>query len=71
MRMILMAILFFADFALFAVPNYPPTYYIPAGGPDNKQFDLLSGSRSDFLRYYFGSSKFRFKHIHIDVCKFA
>jgi len=32
MRMILMAILFFADFALFAVPNYPPTYYIPAGG---------------------------------------
>jgi len=32
MRMILMAILFFADFTLFAVPNYPPTYYIPAGG---------------------------------------
>jgi len=32
MRMILIAILFFADFALFAVPNYPPTYYIPAGG---------------------------------------
>lgn len=31
MRTIL-AILLFLDFALFAAPNYPPTYYIPAGG---------------------------------------
>lgn len=32
MKFLIAILFFFADFALFAVPNYPPTYYIPAGG---------------------------------------